>query len=202
MDMTREEIVELIEAIVRKYEGHDDWLIERRETPLPEPSAQDWAALEAKFQCRFPPAFVDFMSAMSAYRSPGLLEVADRKHPLENEPIAAVYDHEMEYGTWDREMVPFDNCSGSGDFYCLSAAAGETSGVFVVEHEMPPGEQVRAVASSFEEWLRNIEEHLGGELAAMPADRAIMLALDRQTRGRLRSALSVSSQWFPSLFRK
>jgi SMI1 / KNR4 family (SUKH-1) len=192
--MTRKEIAELIEAIVRKYERHDDWLIDRHEPPLPEPTAEEWAALEAKFGCKFPQGFVHFMDLMSAYHEPQLLEVAERDDPGAGDPIAAIYDTMVAEDEWPSDLIPFEGAAGS--YYCLSAAAGPHSPVFYVDDDVVREECAELVATSFDEWLKNIETHLGGELAGIAPEDVPDAPFDRETSARLRTAFSVSTQWF------
>ena len=199
--MTREEIADLIETIVRKYDDHDDPIITRRDEPLQPPTPAEWGALEDKFGCEFPRSFKDFMDVMSGYEQPEQLFVAERSaDPFSSETIAAAYDRKVEHDEWPSDLIPFTGVHG--DFYCLSAAAGPNSPVIFVSDDVVREECAEQVSSTFDEWLANIEQHLGGELAGVPPEDVERAPLDRETRDRLRTALSVSSQWFPQLFKK
>lgn len=198
--MTRQDIVELIETIVEKYRDRLDWLIERRNEPLPEPTPEEWRALETKFGCTFPPAFVDFMAVMSAYREPGHLEVAARDDPLAGDTISHTYDRWVSSGDWPPDLIPFNG--GDGDYYCLSAAAGPESPVLYVYDDVVREEGTEQIAGSFDEWLKGLETHLCGELAGVALEDVPKPAFDRKTNQRLFAASLVARQWFPKLFRK
>lgn len=199
--MTREDLVDLIETIARKYDDHDDPIITRRDEPLPPPTDEEWRAIEEKFACEFPQSFKDFMAVMSSYDQPEQLFVAERSgDPFSSQTIASTYDRLVEFDEWPKDLIPFNGVHG--DYYCLSASAGPLSPVVLVSDDVVREECAEQVAATFDEWLANIEEHLGGELAGVAPEDVERAPLDRETRNRLRTALSVSSQWFPQLFKK
>lgn len=199
--MTRDEIAKLIEAIACKYADHDDPIVTRRDKPLRPPTIEEWHSMEAKFQCVLPQSFKDFMEVMSAYEQPEQLFAAERiEEPFSSETIAVLYDRLVKFDDWPNDLIPFNGVHG--DFYCLSAAGGEASPVIFVSDDVVREQCAEPVAPSFDEWLSNIEEHLRGDLAGIGLDEVERSPMDRETRNRLRTALSVSSQWFPHLFKK
>ena len=191
--MTEREVADLIEKVVRKYDRHPDWLIERRESARPRPTARDWRVLEAKFGCAFPATFVHFMNLMPNYDCAGHLDVVD--HGAEGETVAKAYDHELSFGVWNPDLIPFHDV-GNGDYHCLSAASGRTSAVFYVHHDVAPEGATEQVAGSFDEWLARIETFLGGELDGIEEAEIVKPALDRGTQGRLASIAAI----YPHLF--
>jgi hypothetical protein len=199
--MTREEIADLIQTIASKYDDHDDPVITRRDQPLQPPTTEEWRALEAKFECKLPLSFKNFIEVMSTYDQPEQLFVAARnEEPFSSETIALIYDRLVEFDEWPEDLIPFNGVHG--DYYCLSATAGEASPVIFVSDDVVREECAEQIAASFDDWLANIEEHLGGELAGIFPEDVERAPIDRETRDRLRAALSVSSQWFPNLFKK
>ena len=163
--MTGEEVREILEAIVRKFEDDFAPPVEHLRLPAgkqPPPQAEpgDWHALESKFGCCFPPSFVALMEVMPGYNIPTVLAVS-RKQPrdaYDDQRIDQVYDHEMSFGTWDPDLIPF-LAVGNGDFFCLSRKGGPHSAVFYYDHESDSAPQVEA---SFDDWLRNLEYNLNG----------------------------------------
>ena len=167
---------------------------------MPEPTPEEWLALETKFGCKFPPAFVEYMSVMSGYREPGHLEVAARDDPLAGDMIVRIYDHLVRSDDWDPDLVPFNGADG--DYYCLSAIAGPVSPVLYVYDDVVRSEGVEQIAESFDDWLTGLESHLCGEFAGVAPEDVPMPAFDRETNQRLSSAILVARQWFPKLFSK
>jgi hypothetical protein len=183
--VTRDEISAHIASIARRHAGLWDPAIEARQASGPAPTEQDWAMLVAKFGGSFPAAFVDFMEVMAGYELPGLLQVATDPS---GECIAAAYDHEISFGSWDPDLIPFHDDSG-GDFYCLSISGGATSAVFHVDHETQKHAPVEA---SFADWLARIEHYLGYNADEVSCENPE--PLDRQAAGRLYGAMAFARQ--------
>ena len=160
MHLTKDEIKDVVEALVKKYEGDFDPPIERlkRNEQFDPPGRKDWEFLERKFNCSFSPEFVAFVELIVDYNLPGMLNVTREGKTNGNPTVDWRYDHEMSYGTWNPDMIPFMDV-GNGDFFCLSAGEGPQSGVYYVYHGDDQAEQLTA---SFEEWLGKMEEFLNG----------------------------------------
>ena len=159
--MTKNDIRDVIEALVTKYEADFNPPIER----LPQdeqgdpPTSEDWAFLERKFHCSFSPEFVAFAELIVDYNLPGMMRVRREGNSASDDPtIDWWYDREMSSGGWNADMMPFISV-GNGDFFCLSVADGPRSGVYYADHEA--GEEQRLTAS-FPEWLERLEEFLQG----------------------------------------
>ena len=160
MHLTKDEIKDVIEALVKKYEGDFDPPIERleRDEQFDPPGRKDWEFLEKKFNCSFSPEFVAFVELVVNYNLPGMLNVT-REGKTNGQPtVDWRFDREMSYGTWNPDLIPFMDV-GNGDFFCLSASAGPQSGVYYVYHD---DEQAEQLTASFEEWLGRMEEFLNG----------------------------------------
>jgi hypothetical protein len=159
--VTKDHIKKLIEALVTKYEADFSPPIERlsqaaRGEP---PNREDWTFLERKFHCSFSPEFVAFAELIVDYNLPGMMRVRREGDSASGDPtIDWWYDHEMSFGSWNPDMIPFIGV-GNGDFFCLSVADGPQSGVYYADHEA--GEEQRLTAS-FQEWLERLEEFLQG----------------------------------------
>jgi hypothetical protein len=156
--MTREEVKGIIEALVEKYEGDFDPPVERLDEPFAPPTRGDWEFLEAKFGCSFGPEFVAFMELMSGYNCPGVLNVTREGRTNDDPTVDWSYDHEMSFGRWDADLIPFLDV-GNDDYFCLSAGREPRSPVFYVYHETGESEQL---TDSFEGWLKELETHLNG----------------------------------------
>ena len=155
--MDREQIRQHVERIVDRYANSFDpifvGLDEPAETQL------DFAVLAAR-GWNFPPELMAFMEVMKSFDTPGLLDVGpDVLHDIGL--IAETYDHEMSWGQWDADLVPF-LAIGNGDFWCLSASAGPQSPVIYACHEDAFEEEG---APTFAHWLMNIETFLGADPA-------------------------------------
>lgn len=156
--MTKEEVKAVLDALAEKYEGHFDPPVERLEEPFDPPTREDWEYLEAKFKCSFSPEFVAFMELMPGYNCPGVLNVT-RKGRTNGDPTPDwSYDHEMSFGRWNPDLIPFLDV-GNDDYFCLSASRAERSPVFYVYHENGEAEEL---TDSFEQWLGRLEEFLNG----------------------------------------
>ena len=65
--LTKEEVKDLIEALVKKYEDHFDPPIERwdEDKQFDPPTRKDWEYLESKDNCSFRQEFVAFMELIT-----------------------------------------------------------------------------------------------------------------------------------------
>ena len=163
--MTRDQVGVILEALADKFAHDDNPPIERWDGDYPEaerrsPVRADWAALEAKFGCTFEDSFIHFMELIPHYNLPGTLQVRRDKpsHPLDDERIDQVWDHEMSFAGWDPALIPF-NAFGNGDYYCLTAAQDGRSPVWFRDHE---DQSASLVADSFADFLARLEWHLNG----------------------------------------
>lgn len=156
--MTKDEIKDVIEALVKKYEGDFDAPIERlkRNEQFDPPGRKDWEFLERKFNCSFSPEFVAFVELIVNYNLPGMLNVTREGKTNGNPTIDWRYDRELGYGSWSPDLIPFIGV-GNGDFFCLSASQGPQSGVYYVYHD---DEQAEQLTANFDEWLGRMEEFL------------------------------------------
>lgn len=158
--MTKNEIKEAIEALVRKYEGDFNPPIE----PLDEdeqfdpPTRKDWEFLERKFNCSFNPEFVAFVELITDYNLPGMLNVTRERRTNGDPTMDWWYDRELPDG-WNPDLIPFI-AVGNGDFFCLSASKEPKSGVYYVDHGAGEEEEI---TRSFAEWIEQMEKFLHGE---------------------------------------
>lgn len=126
--MTRDEARDLVEDLVRKYEGHFDPSVERLDEPYDAPTDADWALPQEELGCSFSPALVGFMEPMTAYHCPGVGDVTREGRTNGDSTIDWTYDHELSFGRCDADLVPFLDI-GDGTYYCLRIGAGETPGL-------------------------------------------------------------------------
>ena len=159
--MTKDEIKEVIETLVRKYERDFSPPIERLHggEQFDPPDRKDWEFLERKFNCSFSPEFVAFVELIVNYNLPGMLNVTREGKTNGNATMDWRYDHEMSFGTWNADMIPFI-AVGNGDFFCLSAGKGAESGVYYVDHGADEEEEI---TKSFAAWIEQMEKFLYGE---------------------------------------
>lgn len=93
----------------------------------------------------------------------------------------------MAHGPWNPDLIPFHEV-GDGDFHCLSAAAGELSPVLYVSHESPGPASARPIEASFEDWLRRLEFHMGGDRDGAAEDQVTRWPDDDAARTLLSQA--------------
>lgn len=158
--MTKDEISELIEALVRKYEDDFNPPIERLglDEQFDPPTRKDWKFLERKFNCSFDPEFVAFVELITNYNLPGMLNVTREGRTNGDPTFDWWYDRELASGGWNADLIPFISV-GNGDFFCLSAGKGPQSGVYYVYHEEGDEEEL---TTSFRGWLERLEFFLNG----------------------------------------
>jgi len=158
--LTKDEIRELIEALVRKFEDDSNPPIERLDADeqFDPPTRKDWEFLERKFNCSFSPEFVAFIELITDYNCPGTVNVTREGRTNGDPTMDWWYDREMGLGGWNPDMLPFISV-GNGDYFCLSAGKGPQSGVYYVYHEDGSEEELTA---SFQEWLERMEFFLNG----------------------------------------
>jgi hypothetical protein len=158
--VTKDEVREVIEALVEKYEGDLNAPIERwgKDKHFHPPTRKDWEFLEKKFNSSFSPEFVFFAELITGYNLPGMLPVAREGRTDTDPALDWWYDREMSFGEWNSDLIPF-LAVGNGDYFCLSASKGPQSGVYFVYHEDGQAEQLTA---SFQEWLERLELFLNG----------------------------------------
>ena len=158
--MTKDEIRDVIEALVRKYEGDFDAPIERwgKDKQFDPPTRKDWEFLETKFNCSFSPEFVTFVELITDYNLPGMLTVTREGRTYGDPTLDWSYDNEMGLGGWNPDLIPFLSV-GNGDYFCLSAGKGPQSGVYFVYHEDGHEEELTA---SFQGWIEKLEFFLNG----------------------------------------
>jgi SMI1-KNR4 cell-wall len=158
--LTKDEVRDVIEALVGKYEGDFNPPIERLDDNqrYDPPTRKDWEFLEAKFNTSFGPEFIAFVELITDYNLPGMLNVT-REGKTNGDPTPDWwYDREMSAGMWNPDLIPFISV-GNGDFFCLSASKGPESGVYYVDHEDGSEEPL---TPSFREWLERLEYFLNG----------------------------------------
>jgi len=158
--VTKDEIRDVIEALVEKYEGDSDPPIERwgKDQQFDPPAKKDWEFLERKFSCSFAPEFVSFVELITDYNLPGMLTVTREGRTSGDPTLDWWYDREASLGDWNPDLIPF-LAVGNGDYFCLRASKGPQSGVYYVYHEDGQDEQLTA---SFQEWLERLEFFLNG----------------------------------------
>jgi hypothetical protein len=158
--LTKDEIRQVIEALVEKYGGDFNPPIERwgKDRQFDPPTRKDWEFLERKFNCSFGPEFVSFVELITDYNLPGMLTVTREGRTCGDPTLDWWYDHEVGLGGWKPDLIPFI-AVGNGDYFCLSASRGPHSGVYFVYHEDGHEEQLTA---SFKEWLERLEFFLNG----------------------------------------
>ncbi|EEF59771.1 SMI1/KNR4 family protein [Pedosphaera parvula] len=122
--MTREEIENVLASLFKK-----------RTVPFDSATPQDWNKLNEKFGTHFSNEFILFMELVNKYQFRGeILNITRGGYSSSNDTIAFSYDFEMKNGDWQKDMIPFYNI-GNGDYFCLSASAGEDSPVFYFYHD-------------------------------------------------------------------
>lgn len=119
------------------------------------PSTRDWEALEYKFNCKFSDDFKIFITLMSKYVLPGILNVSTGENNG-NDLIGFVYDYEIKNGNWDANLIPFLDV-GNGDYFCLSAKECPKSPVYYYYSD---NFDVEEYNKNFEEWIKKLPQFL------------------------------------------
>jgi hypothetical protein len=123
-----------------------------KDPPEAIPSPEDWAAIQARFGCAFPPEFHSLQELMSQFSFEGdYLRIA--QHPRDSD-IGSVCEAEAKTGRlWQKDLIPFYDV-GNGDFVCLRASECPNSPVYYIYHE---DDVVEKVHDSLEQWLQDPE---------------------------------------------
>ncbi len=144
--MTHDEVEAILSQVLDR-----EWEI------LDPPSMRDWGELEYKFNCKFSDDFKIFITLMSKYVFPGILNVSTGKNNG-NDLIVFVYDYEIKNGNWDADLIPFLDV-GNGDYFCISAKQSPKSPVYYYYSE---DFDVEEYNRNLEEWIKNLPQFLNG----------------------------------------
>ena len=117
------------------------------------PTSDEWLQLEQSLNCTFCSEFKCFIDLMSKYSFPGEIFNIKEIDNNGNDTIAIVYQHELKYGNWKKEMVPFYGI-GNGDYFCISAL---DSKVYYYYGDM---ESYEEYCDNFEMWINRLPEIL------------------------------------------
>ena len=135
-----------IEAILKNYMGKED-------VEFDKPTEQEWDELACLTNCNFSEEFKMFIELMSVWMFPGDIYNVATENNNGNDTIAIVYQHELKYGNWKKEMVPFYGI-GNGDYFCISAL---DSKVYYYYGDM---ESYEEYCDNFEMWINRLPEIL------------------------------------------
>lgn len=144
--MTHDEVEAILSQVLDK-----EWEV------FEPPSRQDWEALEYKFNCKFSEDFKIFITLMSKYVLPGILNVSTGENNG-NDLIVFVYDYEIKNGKWDANFIPFLEV-GNGDYFCLSVKESPKSPVYYYYSDDSDFEEYN---KTIEEWVKNLPQFLNG----------------------------------------
>ncbi len=114
------------------------------------PSRAAWAALEQRFDTKFPDEFVYFIDLMGEFVFPGeIYNVSDEGRTHYDATMEYVYDDEVNFSQWPADFIPFYGI-GNGDYFALNCKEGSATRVYYRDHE--DGSMV-VHSPSFSAWL-------------------------------------------------
>lgn len=143
--MNRDSMEEILASLLRPEDER-----------LDPPTEEDWCDLCSKFDCTFSTTFMLFIALMAKYKFPGDIYNVSSGITNGNDPIALVYDLELEMGAWNPRMIPFYGI-GNGDYFCLNKAECPNSPVYYFYLDRNIYEKY---SENFEEWVRHLPEFL------------------------------------------
>ncbi|NRT73817.1 SMI1/KNR4 family protein [Clostridium beijerinckii] len=128
--------------------------ISEKETDiLDKPTAEEWKELSNKFNCSFSDEFRYFIELMSLWSFSGEIYNVSKGNNNGNDTIEDVYNHEMKYGNWNVNMIPFEGI-GNGDYFCISKL---DSKVYYYYHDKDEFEEYY---DSFKTWMEDLPNFL------------------------------------------
>lgn len=139
--MKCEEIENILSAFSEKYDRYFDV-----------PTGQDWKRLSDYFNTEFDSNFVAFINLMSKWVFPGEIYNVTENNNNGNDTIKIVYDSEMIYGNWDKNMIPFYGI-GSGDYFCINS---NNKNVWYFYDK----QRFEFYCNDFEEWIKGLPEFM------------------------------------------
>lgn len=137
------EIEKILSAFSVKYDEFFDM-----------PTAEDWQNLSDVFNAEFDIDFVTFINLMSIWNFPGEIYNITENNNNGNDTIKDVYDFEMNYSDWDKNMIPFYGI-GNGDYFCINS---NSKNVWYFYHDTQAFE---LYCDNFEEWIKELPEFVG-----------------------------------------
>lgn len=135
-----------IETILKKYLAKED-------VEFDKPTEQEWDELANITNCNFCKEFKAFIELMSIWMFPGDIYNVATQNNNGNDTILIVYNHELKYGNWNKDMVPFYGI-GNGDYFCISALDPK---VYYYYADMDRFEEY---CDNFEIWINRLPELL------------------------------------------
>ena len=140
--MTSQEIENILSKFSEKY--YEDFNF---------PTTEDWQNLREYFHTEFDSDFVKFIYLMSVWSFQGEIYNVTDNNNNGNDTIKTVYDFEMKYSEWDKNMIPFYGI-GNGDYFCVHS---DNENVWYFYHDR---QKFELYCNDFEEWIRNLPEFI------------------------------------------
>ncbi|NOW06156.1 SMI1/KNR4 family protein [Clostridium beijerinckii] len=128
-------------------------ILEREADTLDKPTVEEWKKLSDKFSYSFSNEFKYFIELMSLWSFPGEIYNVSNGNNNGNDTIEEVYNHEMRYGNWNPNMIPFYGI-GNGDYFCISTL---DSKVYYYYHDK---EEFEEYYESFKAWIEDLPNFL------------------------------------------
>ncbi|MDM5187370.1 SMI1/KNR4 family protein [Bacillus sp. DX4.1] len=128
-------------------------IIEREIETLDRPTDKEWKELSDQFNCSFSDEFKYFIELMSLWAFPGDIYNVSKGKTNGNDPIEEIYNHEMNSGNWDSNMMPFYGI-GNGDYFCLHILESK---VYYYYHDTGRFEEY---CDTFKTWIEGLPNFL------------------------------------------
>lgn len=140
--MSSDEIEKILSVFSEKYDENFDI-----------PANEDWQNLSRQFNTEFDRNFKEFINLMSVWSFPGEIYNVSESNNNGSDTIKAVYDFEMTYSEWDKNMIPFYGI-GNGDYFCISS---NNQNVWYFYHDR---QEFELYCDNFENWIRGLPEFM------------------------------------------
>lgn len=109
--------------------------------------------LSDQFNYSFNDEFKYFTELMSLWAFPGDIYNVSKGKTNGNDTIEEVYNHEMNSGNWDSNMMPFYGI-GNGDYFCLHILESK---VYYYYHDT---ESFKEYCDTFKTWIEDLPNFL------------------------------------------
>lgn len=125
----------------------------KEDVEFDKPTEHEWDELANITNCNFSKEFKIFIELMSVWMFPGDIYNVATQNNNGNDTIITVYNHELKYGDWKKDMVPFYGI-GNGDYFCISASDSK------VYYYYGDEERFEEYCDNFEMWINQLPEFL------------------------------------------
>ncbi|MGX4601810.1 SMI1/KNR4 family protein [Faecalimicrobium sp. JNUCC 81] len=128
-------------------------LLEKETDKLDKPTDKEWQELSKKFNYSFKKEFKYFIELMSEWSFPGDIYNVSKENNNGNDTIEDVYNHEIESGNWNANMIPFYGI-GNGDYFCINVMDSK------VYYYYSDKDKFEEYCNNFKTWIEDLHNFL------------------------------------------